>query len=177
MVRTKSLDGKNSQRVGFEYFDSIKHNRPKESPLVIVLSKEYKRLMKETAAAKHARGEAEFAVNLLSDEYVFSTSKTIPDLDKTSAMFRVCAIPSVERVKRSNLAIAEMVRLESVIDHANNASVIVSEMVHKHLGNVRFRLWLLSMNRIQDVSNHRSDYERWIFPVADLESELSRMNM
>jgi hypothetical protein len=94
MVRTKSLDGKKSQTAGFEYFDSIKHKRPKTSVELRAFTAHYKRLEKQIADAKFAKDEASFAVDLLSDD---SRSKSYPTLDVNSPMFRVCAVPSAEQ--------------------------------------------------------------------------------
>ena len=92
-------------------------------------------------------------------------------------MFRVCAISSVEREKRSNVAKAEIVRLDSVIDNANNAIEELSERAQKLLGMDRYLRWRPSNNRIYYYLHEMSDYERWIFPEAELESELSKMKM
>ena len=169
MARTKK-----AEKASFNPLFDFK--RPKPSPLVIVLTKKYNRFEKVIAEAKHAKGEAEFAIDMLSDDWVLSRSKTHP-LDDSSAMFRVCAISSVEREKRSNVAKAEIVRLDSVIDNANNALSELSERAQKLLGMDRYLRWRPSNNRIYDYLHEMYDYERWIFPVADLESELSRMKM
>ena len=169
MARTKK-----AEKASFNPLFDFK--RPKPSSFVIVLTKKYNRLEKVIADAKHAKGEAEFAIDMLSDDWVLSRSKT-HSLDDSSAMFRVCAISSVEREKRSNVAKAEIVRLDSVIDNANNAIEELSERAQKLLGMDRYLRWRPSNNRIYDYLHEMSDYERWIFPEAELESELSKMKM
>jgi len=158
-------------------FNPLFDFRPlKEGPLVKVLTKKYNRLMEEIAEAKYAKGEAECAVDMLSDDWVLSRSKT-HSLDESSAMFRVCAISSVEREKRSNVAKAEIVRLDSVIDNANNAIEELSGRAEKLLGRARYLRWRTSLKLNFDVLHDFTDYERWIFPEAELESELSKMKM
>lgn len=159
-------------------YNSLFDFRPlKEGPLVKVLTKKYNRLREEIAEAKYAKGEAECAVDMLSDDWVLSRSKTVSVLDESSAMFRVRAISSVEREKRSNVAKAEIVRLDSVIDNANNAIEELSERAEKLLGRARYLRWRSSLKLNFDVLHDFTDYERWIFPEAELESELSKMKM
>jgi hypothetical protein len=165
-MRTIPLSRKKCQKADFEYFDNIKHKRPKTSVEVRGFTAQYKRLEKQIADALFARDEASFAVDLLSDDWVFSRSKSYPTLDVNSPMFRVCAVPSAEREERSNVAKAEMVRLDSVIDVTRAAAFEVSCRCSKHLGSAGHMLWLSSFNRFRDGSNHRSDYVRWLFPVA-----------
>ena len=180
-MRTKSLGRNKSHNAGFVYFDSIKHKRPKTSVELRAFTAQYKGLEKEIAAAEFAKDEASFAVDLLSDDWVFSRSKSCPGLDVNSPMLRVCAIPSAEREVRSNVAKAEMVRLDSVIVVARAAAYEVSCRCCKHVGSAGHMLWLSSMNRFSDVSKQMSDYARWIFPVVDattlLVSQLSMVSI
>ncbi len=177
-MRTIPLSSEKCQKADFEYFDNIKHKRPKTSVEVRGFTAQYKGLEKQIADALFARDDASFAVDLLSDD---SRSKSCPELDVNSPMFRVCGIPSAERERRSNVAKAEIVRLDSVIVVARAAAFEVSCRCSEHLGSAGHRLWLLSMNRFRDVSKPMSDYARWIFPVVDattlLESELSMVSI
>lgn len=129
---------------------------------------EYNRLLRVVADAESAKADASFAVHLLSDDWA---SRAASIVGSNSPMVQVRSIPSDERETYSNVAKAEIVRLESVIDVAKGAAFDVSVSVYKRLGSVRHSRWLSSVGRIS--TRRTEDYQRWLPPVGASDPEES----
>jgi hypothetical protein len=129
---------------------------------------EYKRLLQVVADAESAKADASFAVYLLSDNW---TSQAASFGGSNSPMVQVRSIPSDERETYSNVAKAEIVRLDSVIDVAKGAAFDVSVTVYKRLGSVRHSRWLSSVSGVR--SRRTEDYQRWLPPVGASDPEES----
>jgi hypothetical protein len=135
---------------------------------VVGQTTEYKRLLQVVADAESDKADASFAVHLLSDDWA---SRAASFGGSNSPMLQVRSIPSDERETYSNLAKAEIVRLESIIDVTKGAAFDVSVSVYKRLGYVRHLRWLSSIGRIS--TRRTEDYQRWLPPVGASDPEES----
>jgi len=135
---------------------------------VISETTEYMRLLQVVADAESGKADASFAVHLLSDDWA---SRAASIVGSNSPMVQVRSIPSDERETYSNLAKAEIVRLESIIDVTKGAAFDVSVSVYKRLGDVRHLRWLSSVSGVR--SRRTEDYQRWLPPMGASDPEES----